>query len=93
MNKLILLEEFDKANNGTYKLDDLAELIVEAYELGCDTEYEKIKLVRELHTPTTAGGCGDPDCCSPDDSEEFCSECQNYEYPCPTIKALNGDLQ
>ncbi len=48
MNKLELLENFDKANNGTYKLDDLAELIVEAYELGCDTEYEKIKRVCEL---------------------------------------------
>lgn len=43
-----MLEEFDKANNGTYTINDLAELIVEAYELGCDTEYEKIERVREV---------------------------------------------
>ena len=48
------------------------------------------KLILELHTPTTDGGCGDLDCCSPDDSEEFCSQCQNYEYPCPTIKAIES---
>ncbi len=48
MNKLEMLEEFDKANNGTYTINDLAELIVEAYELGCDTEYEKIERVREV---------------------------------------------
>jgi hypothetical protein len=48
MNKLEMLEEFDKVNNGTYTINDLAELIVEAYELGCDTEYEKIKRVREV---------------------------------------------
>jgi hypothetical protein len=51
---------------------------------------DAIKRIRELHTPTTASGCGDPECCSLSDSEEFCSECQNYEYPCNTIKALNG---
>jgi len=48
MNKLELLENFDKANNGTYNLDDLAELIVEAYELGSDDVYEKIEGVREV---------------------------------------------
>lgn len=48
MNKVEMLEEFDKANNGTYTINDLAELIVEAYELGCDTEYEKIERVREV---------------------------------------------
>jgi hypothetical protein len=48
VNKLEMLEEFDKANNGTYTINDLAELIVEAYELGCDTEYEKIERVREV---------------------------------------------
>ena len=51
---------------------------------------EIINLVLELHTPTTAGGCGDPECCSPSESEEFCSECNNYDYPCSTIKALEG---
>jgi hypothetical protein len=52
---------------------------------------DAIKRIRELHTPVTASGCGDHECCSPSDSEEFCSECQNYEYPCNTIKALEGE--
>jgi hypothetical protein len=91
VNKVELLENFDKANNGTYKLDDLAELIIEAYELGCDTEWEKIKRVIELHYAVNDGGCGDPDCCSPSDSEDFCIICGGYEYPCETIKALDGD--
>ena len=34
MNKLELLEKFDKEHNGSYTVDDLAELIVEAYRLG-----------------------------------------------------------
>lgn len=50
-----------------------------------------IQRVRELHTPVTSGGCSDPECCSPGDSEEFCSECNNYDYPCPTIKALDDE--
>lgn len=49
------------------------------------------KLIRELHTPATFDGCGDPECCSPSNSHEFfCSECQNYDYPCSTIKALDN---
>jgi len=48
------------------------------------------KLILEIHTPTTDGGCGDPDCCSPSDSEEFCIICNGYEYPCETIKTLDG---
>ena len=48
------------------------------------------KLILELHTPTTDGGCGDPDCCSLSDSEEFCIICNGYEYPCETIKTLDG---
>lgn len=52
---------------------------------------DAIKRVRELHYPTTDGGCSDPECCSAQDSEFFCAECVNYEYPCPTIKALNGE--
>ena len=49
-----------------------------------------IKRVRELHHPVNDGGCGDPDCCSPADSEEFCIICNGYEYPCETIKTLDG---
>ena len=39
MNKLELLEKFDKEHNGTYTIDDLAELIVEAYRMGEDSIY------------------------------------------------------
>lgn len=52
---------------------------------------EAIERVRELHYPVNDGGCGDPDCCSPSDSEEFCIICTGYEYPCETIKALDGE--
>jgi hypothetical protein len=51
---------------------------------------DAIQRIRELHYPVTDGGCSDAECCSPDDSDEFCHECQTYEYPCPTIKALEG---
>ena len=47
--------------------------------------------VRELHVPVNDGGCGDPECCSPGDSEDFCAVCQGYEYPCATIKVLDGE--
>ena len=85
VNKLELLENFDKANNGSYKLDDLAELIVEAFELGSEDVYEKIERVRELHKPFG-------------DNNEWCDHCEigqnsGYEwadYPCDTIKALDG---
>ena len=39
MSKLELLEKFDKENNGTYTVDDLAELIVEAYRIGEESIY------------------------------------------------------
>jgi len=58
MNKLELLENFDKANNGTYNLDDLAELIVEAYELGSDDVYEKIEPVRQYCNELFERGLG-----------------------------------
>lgn len=32
--KVKLLREFDESHNGTYTINDLSELIVEAYELG-----------------------------------------------------------
>lgn len=45
MNKLELLEKFDKEHNRTYTVDDLAELIVEAYNLG---EFDVTERVRKL---------------------------------------------
>lgn len=51
---------------------------------------EIIDIIRELHYPVNDGGCGDPECCSPSDSEEFCIVCVGYGYPCETIKALDG---
>ena len=49
-----------------------------------------IKRIRELHYPVNDGGCGDPECCSPADSVDFCIICNGYEYPCETIKILDG---
>lgn len=39
---------------------------------------EAIQRVRELHIQET-------------EISEFCKEC-SYTYPCPTIKALDGDI-
>lgn len=49
-----------------------------------------IQRIRELHYPVNDGGCGDPECCSPADSVDFCIICNGYEYPCETIKILDG---
>lgn len=49
-----------------------------------------ITRIRELHYPVNDGGCGDPECCSPSDSVDFCIICNGYEYPCETIKILDG---
>ena len=46
--------------------------------------------VRELHYAVNDYGCGDPECCSPSDSVDFCVVCGGYEYPCETIKVLEG---
>jgi hypothetical protein len=57
---------------------------------GCDeNHYDKIQRVRELHYAVNDGGCGDPDCCDPQDSENFCIICGGDEYPCETIKVLD----
>lgn len=54
-----------------------------------DAALAAIQRVRELHNKTTMGGCGDPKHCSPYDSEPICGSCL-AEWPCPTIKALDG---
>jgi len=51
---------------------------------------EIIMRVRELHYAVNDGGCGDPECCSTSDSVDFCIVCGGYEYPCETIKVLEG---
>jgi hypothetical protein len=51
---------------------------------------EIIDRIRELHYPVNDGGCGDEECCSPLDSVDFCIICNGYEYPCETIKILDG---
>jgi hypothetical protein len=51
---------------------------------------EIIGRIRELHYPVNDGGCGDPECCSLGDSEDFCIVCSGYGYPCETIKILDG---
>ena len=53
----------------------------------------RIQRVRELHELVTQNNaaCGDPDCCGEYEEEEVCADCQ-CEYPCPTIKALDGEI-
>lgn len=48
--------------------------------------------VRKLHKQVTIdnASCGDPDCCGEYEEQEVCADCQ-CDYPCPTIKALDGE--
>lgn len=60
-------------------------------ECGCGEDHHLIiQRLRELHYPTTDDGCSDPECCSPYDSIPYCNICGGYDYPCETIKILNG---
>ena len=53
---------------------------------------EAIQRVRELHKQGTnnPNACSDPDCCGEYEEYEVCEGC-HYEYPCQTIKALDGE--
>lgn len=54
--------------------------------------YVAIGRVRKLHKPehNYIPGCGDSGCCGPTVDEIRCAECW-VEYPCDTIKALDGE--
>ena len=51
-----------------------------------------IEKVRELHKPVieSNAACGDPDCCGEYEEFELCGDCY-CDYPCPTIKILDGE--
>ncbi len=51
-----------------------------------------IQRVRELHKLVIESnvGCGEPGCCGEYEEYEVCADCQ-CDYPCPTIKALDGE--
>ena len=53
----------------------------------------KIRRVRELHKPVkTEGDSGIIDICKDcSDAHYICDGVAYVEYPCPTIKALDGD--
>jgi hypothetical protein len=54
---------------------------------------EAIKRVRELHKEIDGNTsvCGDPDCCGEYiENYMVCGHC-DQDYPCPTIKALDGE--
>jgi hypothetical protein len=53
---------------------------------------EAIQRVRELHKLVTENNaaCGNPDCCGEYEEWEMCADCWS-DYPCPTIKALDGE--
>ena len=54
---------------------------------------DTIQRVRELHEPVkeTNAACDDPDCCGEYEEWEMCADCQ-CDYPCPTIKAVDGEI-
>jgi DNA repair exonuclease SbcCD ATPase subunit len=53
----------------------------------------QIQRVRKLHEPVKENNaaCGEPDCCGEYEEWEQCADCQ-CDYPCPTIKALDGEI-
>ena len=81
---------------GLYETIDVGEVnwnatAVQYMELN-KQKTEAIQRVRELHKLTTENNaaCGDPDCCGDLEEWEMCADCQ-CDYPCPTIKALDGE--
>lgn len=70
--------------------DWITEKYIDDVRNAAKKNYEIIKRIKELHYAVNDEGCGDPDCCSPADSEDFCIICQGYGYPCETIKILEG---
>jgi hypothetical protein len=70
--------------------DWITEKYIDDVRNAAKNNYTVIQRVKELHYAVNDGGCGDPDCCSPLDSEDFCIICGGYEYPCETIKILDG---
>lgn len=52
--------------------------------------WKAIQRVRELHYAVKNSDCCDPDCTELH-SNLFCFECANDEYPCDTIKTLDGE--
>jgi hypothetical protein len=68
-------------------------VVVQGAKVARATEAElAVARVRELHKQVTQdnAACGDIDCCGEYEESEECADCQ-CEYPCPTIKALDGD--
>jgi hypothetical protein len=53
---------------------------------------EVINRVRELHKPIieSNAACGDIDCCGEYEEWELCADCY-CDYPCPTIKIIDGE--
>jgi len=53
---------------------------------------DTIEQVRKLHKLVIEdnAACGDIDCCGEYEEWELCADCY-CEYPCPTIKILDGD--
>jgi hypothetical protein len=90
----------DYSSQAAIRKEALAEMIRMAEEAGLyedeptlDEAVEAVKRVRELHKEVDANDsvCGDPDCCG-EYIEDWtvCQECY-CDYPCKTIKALDGE--
>jgi len=76
--------------------DELLELI-NNYKIYAPVDYGQFDLtnalraVVELHKPIYDNSCFDPDCCG-GPYPDLCDGCKD-DYPCPTIQAIEKELQ
>lgn len=87
-DKLDLLEQFHKEHQGTYNLDALSKLIIDAFYLGEQENLEAVQRVRELHKPIDGIGVKVCAICIEDHMMYWTEQAF---YPCATIKALDGE--
>ena len=65
---------------------------IEQLEWIAKSHHDAIVRVRKLHkfVKENNAACGDPECCGEYEEWEECEECHS-DYPCDTIKALDGE--
>lgn len=88
MDKFELFEAFDLKHQGSYTLEALAALVIDAFDLGAESEQATIQQVRDLHKPNENDECS------------ICAYAVNFmggldyePYPCPTIRYLDGEQE
>ena len=70
----------------------LAEIDERVSYLGnTDSVYIALRAIVELHKPIYDNSCSDADCCG-GPYPNLCDNCED-DYPCPTIQAIEKELQ